>query len=32
LIASKRRAGETAYPTKADSSRWVASGREELLR
>jgi acetyl-CoA carboxylase biotin carboxylase subunit len=27
-IASKPKAGETAYPT----SRWVASGREDLLR
>jgi acetyl-CoA carboxylase, biotin carboxylase subunit len=32
MIASKKKAGETARPTKADSSRWVASGREDLLR
>ncbi len=32
IIASKKKAGETAYPTKANSSRWVASGREDLLR
>jgi acetyl-CoA carboxylase biotin carboxylase subunit len=31
-IASKKKAGETACPTKANTSRWLAEGREDLLR
>jgi acetyl-CoA carboxylase biotin carboxylase subunit len=32
MIASKRKKGETAYPATANNSRWLASGREDLLR
>jgi acetyl-CoA carboxylase biotin carboxylase subunit len=31
MIASKQKAGETAYPTTASNSRWLAEGREDLL-
>jgi acetyl-CoA carboxylase biotin carboxylase subunit len=32
IASNKKTAGETACPTTANNSRWVASGREELLR